>query len=72
MRLLQKTVSVIIVGALLGSFSESLALTNKGAIIASVDTLNTSIVTSITLKEKTLSDRANELGNRYDSVIQSF
>lgn len=72
MRLLQKTVSVILTGALLSSFSTSFALTNKEATLSSIDALNASITTSVALKEKTLSDRANELGNRYDTTIKSL
>ena len=55
-----------------GSSSTSFALTNKATVIASIDTLNTSITTSIADKEKTLSTRANELGNRYDTTIGSL
>lgn len=68
----QKTISIILTGALLSSFSTSFALTNKEATLGSIDTLNTSIATSIALREKTLSDRANELGNRYDTTIKSL
>jgi len=68
----QKTVSIIMVGVLLSSFSTSFAFTNKETVITSIDTLNTSISTSIADKEKTLSTRANELGNRYDTAIGSL
>lgn len=72
MYILQKGVSIIIVGVLLSSASTSFALTNKATVIASIDTLNTSISTSIADKEKNLSTRANELGNRYDTTIGSL
>lgn len=72
MHILQKTVSGLLAGVILASTSTSFALTNKESVISSIDTLNTSIATSIAGKEKTLSDRANELGNRYDSTIKSL
>lgn len=72
MSILQKTVSVAVIGALLGSFSTSFALTNKEVTLSSIDALNASIATSVALKEKTLSDRANELGNRYDTTVKSL
>ncbi len=72
MHLLKKTISVITLGVLLSSTATSFALTNKESVLTSIDTLNTSIVASIALKEKVLSDRANELGNRYDATIKSL
>lgn len=72
MHLLKKNISVITLGVLLSSTATSFALTNKESVLGSIDTLNTSIVASIALKEKVLSDRANELGNRYDTTIKSL
>lgn len=72
MHIFKKTISGIVTMALISSFSISSALTNKESIIDSIDTLNISITTGIAAKEKTLSDRANELGNRYDSTIISL
>ena len=72
MHVLKKTVSVIVAGVLLSSFSYSFASTNKEAVIASIDALNTSITANIALKEKILSERANDLGNRYDTIIGSM
>lgn len=50
----------------------SFAATNKDTVIASIDTLNTSITNSIALETKTLSDRATDLGNRYDTAIKAL
>lgn len=72
MSLLQKVVCTVVTGVLLSSSSISFALSNKETVIISIDTLNTSITTSIADKEKTLSIRANELGNRYDTTIRSL
>lgn len=72
MHLLRKTLSTVLLGTFLASFPSSYALTNKDSTLASIDTLNASIATSIALKEKSLSDRANELGNRYDTTVKSL
>ncbi len=72
MRILQKTLSSVILISLLISPSSSFAATNKDTVITSIDSLNASIATSIALKGKTLSDRASELGNRYDAAIKAL
>lgn len=69
---LQKTISAILAVVLLISTSVSFAATNKESVLSSIDTLNSSITASMTAKEKILSDRANELGNRYDSTIHNL
>ncbi len=72
MHLLQKTISYVIIGTILGSSSIAFALTNKESTLSSIDALNTSITSSITLREKTLSDNAANLGNNYDTTIKSL
>lgn len=72
MRILQKTISLVILASLLSSTSLSFAATNKDSVISSIDTLNSSIASSIALKTKTLSDRATDLGNQYDAAIKAL
>jgi len=62
MHLLQKIISSFLLAIFLGSsFSPAFALTNKETTISFVDSLRTSISAGIASREKTLSDRANEL-----------
>ncbi len=52
--------------------SSSLALTHKETLLLNIDTLGTAITNSINKQEKSLSDRAIELGNRHDAQIKTL
>lgn len=72
MNTFRKYLSVVLVGLILAPISSTFALTNKEAVLASVDSLRTSITSGISAREQLLSDRANELGNRYDAIIRTL
>lgn len=72
MNTFRKYLSVIIIGFILTPTSSIFALSNKETVLASVDSLRTSIASGISAREQLLSDRANELGNRYDAIIRTL
>lgn len=72
MNLHKKIISSGLIGCIVFPIASVFALTNKEATLSIIDTLNTSIVTSISEKEKLLSDSANDLGNRYDVAIKAL